>query len=148
MQVDALIPLVDMECVQIGGLTVRAHEPRLNSQCPFQLLRQFLAALKGSAQNANAGDFRQIILLRRVCLQYAGERDSDRNTGRSPGIEGAFPFTPWRPKLPVALPEEVDRTGYQIQVEIRDRNQFGVRFARSALGRSPGPFGCFQFKHH
>ena len=47
----------------------------------------------------------------------------------------------------MALPEEVDRTGYQIQVEIRDRNQFGVRFARSALGRSSGPFGCFQFKH-
>ena len=36
----------------------------------------------------------------------------------------------------MALPEEVDRTGYQIQVEIWDRNQFGVRFARSALGLS------------
>ena len=62
VQVDALVPLVDMKCLQVGRLTVRLHEPRLDLQRTRQLLRQCFAALKGAAQDAYTGGFRQIIL--------------------------------------------------------------------------------------
>ena len=61
VQVDALVPLVDMKCLQIRRLAVRLHKPRLDLQRTRQFLRQFFAALKSAAQDAHTGCFRQII---------------------------------------------------------------------------------------
>ena len=54
VQVNALIPLVDMECVQIRRLSVRAHQSGLDLQRPFQLRRQSFSAFRSSAQDPQA----------------------------------------------------------------------------------------------
>lgn len=51
VQVNALIPLVDMEGVQIRRLSVRAHQSGLDLQRPFQLRRQSFSAFRSSAQD-------------------------------------------------------------------------------------------------
>ena len=51
VQVNALIPLVYMECVQIRRLSVRAHQSGLDLQRPFQLRRQSFSAFRSSAQD-------------------------------------------------------------------------------------------------
>ena len=71
---------------------------------------------------------------------------SDRTTGAAPVLRGRFPL-PWRSELPVALPEEVDRTGYQIQVEIRDRNQFRSPACPVCAWAEPRPFRLLLTKH-
>ena len=58
VQVNALVALVDMKCLQVSRLVVRLHEPRLDLQRTRQHLRQLLAALKGAAQDAQTGGFR------------------------------------------------------------------------------------------
>ena len=58
VQVNALIALVHMKCLQVSRLVVWFHEPRLDLQRTRQHLRQLLAALKGAAQDAQTGCFR------------------------------------------------------------------------------------------
>ena len=51
VQVDTLIPLIDMEGIQIRRLTVRAHQSGLDLQRPFQLRRQCFPSFRSSAQD-------------------------------------------------------------------------------------------------
>ena len=51
VQVDTLVPLIDMEGIQICGLTVRAHQSGLDLQRPFQLRRQCFPTFRSSAQD-------------------------------------------------------------------------------------------------
>ena len=54
MQVDALVPLVDVIGIYIRDLTVRECKTRLDLQCPFQLPRQRFAPFKRPAQYPHA----------------------------------------------------------------------------------------------
>ena len=49
VQVDTLVPLIDMEGIQIRRLPVRAHQPGLDLQSPFQLRRQCFPTFRSSA---------------------------------------------------------------------------------------------------
>ena len=51
VQVDTLVPLIDVVGIQIRRLTVRAHQSGLDLQRPFQLWRQCFPAFRSSAQD-------------------------------------------------------------------------------------------------
>lgn len=54
VQVDTLVPLIDMKGIQIRRLPVRAHQPGLDLQSPSQLRRQCFPAFRSSAQDPQA----------------------------------------------------------------------------------------------
>lgn len=56
-------------------------------------------------------------------------------------------MTIWGTQFPMALPEQVDMTRSQIQIKIRDRDQFGILLLGSALLRFGSLFGRSRVEH-
>ena len=69
VQIDALVTLIDVIGFQFRGLAIGRNNTRLDLQSTFELLREFLSTLRGSAQDAQAGFLGQIIFEGRIFLQ-------------------------------------------------------------------------------
>ena len=69
VEIDALVTLIDVIGFQLRGLTIGRHNTRLDLQRPLELFREFLASLRGSAQDTQAGFLGQIIFEGRIFLQ-------------------------------------------------------------------------------
>ena len=109
VQVDALVPLVDVVGFRLRRGIMSSRQARLYLERHLQFLRKVFPSNLCSAQDTHTGGFRQIMLRIGIWLQNIRQRGPDRFPGGHSGIERRLALSVRGPQLPMALPEEVHR---------------------------------------
>ena len=115
VQVDTLIPLVDMVRFQLGRIAVRWSDSGLDFQRPFELLWELFPTFKGSAQDTQAGFPGQIVFVRRIVLQNLRQGRFFFFSGGHPSIERQGIATPGRNQFPIRFAQQIPSARCQVE---------------------------------